>query len=61
MKDDKTILLSKRVQVLLADCQALLAMYKPNDWSGFDDIAYQEEFEQVQKELELVLSICANE
>ena len=58
MNDDKTLKLSsKRIFALLADCQALLAMYKPDDWAGYDDVSYQEEYERTQRELEFVLSL----
>lgn len=49
--------LLRQMQRLLADCQALLAEYKPDDWEGFPDDSYRAEYERVQTELELVLSI----
>ncbi len=48
----------KRLLVLLADCQALIAEYKPDCWEGFDESDLRKEgYEAIQKEIELVLSI----
>lgn len=49
----------KRLLVLLADCQALIAEHKPDSFEGFPE-SYEEDYEHVQEEIEqLFLSLRA--